>query len=412
MSSAFTILLVDDNAEVARAIGFAFECAGHRLESAAGPEEAYSRLALGHYDAILLDLNFTAGRTTGDEGFACLSRILTDDPRAAVVVITAHSGVRIAVAAMRAGALDFVMKPWRNADLVSRVEAAIAQRSRPVPTATGKGAVSNSASAHRLLGDSAAMLRARDLIRRIGPTSASVTVSGPAGSGRSLAALSLHEASVRVEQGLLTIDVRDTLAWDQMSDSTGTIVLRHPDQLDEIAQMRLLDRLPAQARPIAIVGRASALTPRLRSRIGTIDLALPPLVERGEDSLLLARHFARAAAERHGRDTPVFTASAEAIILATHWADEVRGLEQAVERAILLDEDGVIDAAALTPELAETLAPSASDPAVLVDLRLWDSERVMIEAALRHHGHNISQAAAALGLSRPALYRRMARHGL
>jgi len=410
MSSGFTILLVDDNAEVARAIGFAVECAGHRLEIASSPEEAYSRLALGQYDAILLDLNFTVGQTAGDEGFACLSRILADDPRAAVVVITAHSGVRIAVAAMRAGALDFVMKPWRNADLVSRIEAAIAQRSRPVPVTAATEAPAGAPAGRRLLGDSTAMVGARDLIRRIGPTSAGVAVSGPPGSGRSFVALLLHETSAMRE--FLAIDARDTPAWDRMAGWAGTIVLRHPDQLDEIAQIRLLDRLPAQARPIAIVGNAAALTPRLRSRIGTIDLVLPPLAERGEDALLLARHFVRAAAERHGRSPPTFTASAEAAILATRWTDEVRGLEQAVERAVLLDEDHVLDAAALMPISAQTPAPAAPDMAMPPDLRLWDSERVMIEAALRHHGHNISQAAATLGLSRPALYRRMARYGL
>lgn len=410
MSSELVILLVDDNAEVARAIGFALECAGHRLETAANPEEAYSRLALGHYDAILLDLNFTAGHTAGDEGFACLSRILADDPRAAVVVLTAHSGVRIAVAAMRAGALDFVMKPWRNADLVSRVEAAVAQRSRPAAIASE--ATSGPAAGRLLLGDSAVMVRVRDLIRRIGPTRASIAISGPPGSGRSLAARSLHETSTGVETGLLTIDARDPLAWDRMRGWAGTIALRHPDQLDEIAQIRLLDHLPVQARLMAIVERTPALTPRLRSRIGTIDLALPPLDERGEDALLLARHFARVASERHRRALPILTASAEAAILATRWADEVRGLEQAIERAVLLDEAGMIDATALTPARVAATAYATSDPAASPDLHLRDSERVVIEAALRHHGHNISQAALTLGLSRPALYRRMARYGL
>ncbi|RZM05701.1 MAG: response regulator, partial [Sphingomonas sp.] len=116
MSSGYRILLVDDNRQIAQAVTLAFDCAGHRVDTAVAPQEAFSLLAQYRYDAILLDLNFTQGQTSGEEGFACLARIVADDPTAAVVVITAHSGIRIAVAAMQAGASDFVMKPWRNAD--------------------------------------------------------------------------------------------------------------------------------------------------------------------------------------------------------------------------------------------------------------------------------------------------------
>ena len=368
-------------------------------------------MARRRYDAILLDLNFTQGQTSGVEGFACLARILADDPAAAVVVITAHSGVRIAVAAMQTGALDFVMKPWRNADLIARVEAAIAKRLRVgAPLEAGPQIV---AGQPRLLGESSAIVEARAIIRKIAPTRASVLITGPSGAGRSLAAQLIHEGSPFADDPATMIDTRDPDAWERIGGATGTLILRYPDELDEVTQDRLLDRLPAQSRRIAVVEAPARLTSRLRNAVGTIELALPPLSARGNDALLLARHFAWMAAERHDKPVPLLTASAESVILSIRWQDDVRGLAQAVERAVLLDEIGAIDGAALATRLVQEVAATASTaPIAPLDVSLWDSERVMIEAALRHHGHNVSKAAAALGLSRPALYRRMTRYGL
>jgi len=406
VSSGAAILLVDDNPQIASAIALAFDCAGYALDVAGGPEEAFSMLARRRYDGILLDLNFTQGQTSGTEGFACLARIIANDPAAAIVVITAHSGIRIAVAAMQAGAMDFVMKPWRNADLIARVEAAIAKRARPTePGAAGFR------TTHRLLGDSPPIAAARDLIRRIAPTTASVLIVGPPGSGRSLAAALIHDGSPHADDVPVTVDVRDDAAWTSIDGATGTLILRDADQIDEVAQARLLGRLADDARLIAIAEDADRLSSRLRARLGTIVLPLPSLAVRGADALLLARHFVRMAAERHDKPIPPFTASAEALILAHRWTDEVRGLAQAIERAVLLDDDGVIDASALTPKLVQEMAVTAPDPAAPLDVSLSESERVMIEAALRQHHHNVSHAAAALGLSRQALYRRMTRYG-
>ncbi|MEH3104711.1 MAG: response regulator [Sphingomonas phyllosphaerae] len=397
---SLSILLVDDNPAVARALEIAFSIAGHRLDTAVTPADACSRLAERRVDAILLDMNFTPGRSDGDEGLACLSRLLADDPGACVVVITAHSGIRIAVAAMQAGARDFVMKPWRNAELIAKVEAAVA-RGRVASRAAS--AVSPMAPV-RLLGESAAIERLRAQVRRFGPSGAGVAVTGASGSGRMLTALALHAASGDADAPL-RIDVRDGEAWARLDTRPATVILRHVDLLDPVAQARLLDRLPAATRCIAIVDSAALLSPALRRRIATVDIAVPPLSARDGDAVLLARHFARLAAERFGRPGMALSNAAEAAIAATYWPDEVRGLALAVERAVLLSEGETIDAAALAlPETAAAIAADTFD--------LDDAERTMIEAALRRHRHNVSHAAAALGLSRGALYRRMARYGL
>lgn len=400
-----SILLVDDNPAVAGAMDIAFRMAGHRVATAAGLQDAYSRLAAGRYDAILLDLNFTAGRSDGAEGLEGLARIVADDPAACVVVLTAHSGIRIAVAAMQAGARDFAMKPWRNAELIAKVEAAVARGTRPPALSPSEPA---SGAPARLLGESAAMRRLRDLVRRVGPVNAGVAVTGRSGTGRSLVALAIHAASRDADTPPLRLDLRDADAWAGLDAATGTAILRHPDRIDAIAQARLLDRLPPALRCIAIVDDVADLSPALRRRLATVEVAVPSLHEREGDAVLLARHFAHVAADRFGRAPVRLSEAAEAAVATTIWPDEVRGLALAVERAVLLAEGDTIDAAALVP--ATAAMPADADGEGGFDLT--GAERAMIEAALREHRHNVTHAAAALGLSRGALYRRMARHGL
>jgi len=410
VSSALSILLVDDNPHVAESLGLAIRLAGHALDRADGPEEALSRLAARRYDAVLLDLNYGAGRTDGEEGLALLSRILADDPGARVVVVTAHSGIRIAVEAMRAGARDFVMKPWRNADLLAKLQAAAVApgdvHGRPVASAAG-----SMEEPVRLIGESAAMVRMRDLVRRVGPTSAGVVVTGLPGTGRNLVAAALHAASTHAGGPMTRIDLRDPEAWARMGEGVDTLVLRHPDRLGAVEQVRLLDRLPSTARVIAVAAEASAIVPALARRIAAVEIALPPLGQRGEDVLLLLRHFLRLAAGRHDRPVPRLTPAAEAAVLGASWPDQVRGLAAAAERAVLLGEGDAVDVALLVPSAVPVLSPAIHDAATS-RFDLEETERGVIEAALREHHHNITHAASALGLSRGALYRRMERHGL
>jgi len=408
-ASGADILLIDDNADVARAMAIACRIAGHRIEVATSPEEALSRLAIQRFDAILLDLNFSPGQTDGREGMALLVRILANAPDARVVVITAHSGVRIAVAAMQAGASDFVMKPWRNVELIAKIEAAIARP--PKPAAAPRRAADLRAESVHILGESPAIQRLRTLVQRIGPTEASVAVTGPAGSGRGLVAAALHAALLRVATPPAIVDLADSMAWERLTDPETTLILRHADGLDAVMQGRLLERLAPGARSgariIAILDNPASLTAPLRARIATIEIAVPPLADRGDDALILARHFARLAALRHGRPAPRFSPAAEALLARRAWPDEVRGLAQSVERAVLLADGSVIEATAIAPPVT-----SATGSQSIVRFDLADSEKAMIVAALREHRHNVTHAAAALGLTRGALYRRMERYGL
>ncbi|MDQ1155680.1 DNA-binding NtrC family response regulator [Sphingomonas sp. SORGH_AS 950] len=404
LSSPWTILLVEDDPVVAGATDILFRLAGHRLDIAADPQAAYSLLARRRYDAILLDMNFTAGRTNGEEGLSCIARIMAEDPDARIIVITAHSGIRIAVAAMQAGARDFLMKPWRKDDLLAKCTAAIGARG---PAASPS--VDRSGGGLLLLGNSVAMESMRATIRRVGPTVANICVTGRSGSGRTLAALAVHTASREADRPPQRIDLRDPDQWPSLDGAHGTLLLRHPERLDAVAQARLLDRLSPGLRCISVADGLGSLTPALHRRLCTLEIAVPPLQARRDDAVVLARHFAQVAAEAYGHASVRLTPAAEAVLAATDWPDEVRGLAAAVERAVLLSDDGVIDAAALRP--VGPLSPSVATDAAPA-FRLEDAERSMIEAALKEHRHNISRAASALGISRGTLYRRMAQHGL
>lgn len=396
-------MLVEDDAVVARTTEILFRLAGHRLDVAADPNAAFSLLARRRYDLILLDMNFAAGRSNGEEGLACIARIMADDPGARVIVITAHSGIRIAVAAMQAGARDFLMKPWRKDDLLAKCAAVMDRHA----TASAASARAAGGGASAILGESAAIGEVRALVRRVGPTVANVCITGRSGSGRMLIANTVHAASPDAGTDLPRIDLRDADHWRLLNDARGAVLLRHPDQLDAVTQARLLDRLAPGLRCIGIADSIEPLVPPLRRRLCTIEIAVPPLSGRRDDAVLLARHFAALASETYGRADVRLTPAAEAVIAVTDWTDEVRGLAAAIERAVLLSDDGMIDAAAIHP--TETRRDRAVDaPAFGLD----DAEKLMIEAALKEHRHNISRAAAALGISRGTLYRRMAQHGL
>ncbi len=405
LSSSWNILLIEDDPVVARTTDILFRLAGHRLDLAANPGAAYSLLARRRYDVILLDMNFTAGRSNGEEGLACLARIMADDPAARIIVITAHSGIRIAVAAMQAGARDFLMKPWRKDDLLAKCAAVIGQRAAPGAPPAPRPA--NDGGGTALLGDSPAMAEVRAMIRRVGPTVANIGVTGRSGAGRTMVAMAVHAASGDAATQPVRIDLRDTEGWRALDGAQGTVLLRHPDRLDAVAQERLLDRLLPGLRCISVGDSMDSLSPALRRRLCTLEIAVPPLAARREDAVILARHFAQIGGETYGRASVRLTPAAEAIITATDWPDEVRGLAAAIERAVLLSDDGVIDVAAVRPVTATPSTPATS-PA----FRLDDAERLMIEAALKQHRHNISRAADALGISRGTLYRRMAQHGL
>lgn len=409
-SESPVILVIEDDADVAKAARLLLERHGMTVAVAADPAAAWVHLAHRPADVILLDLNFTRGRTTGEEGFAMLDRLIAADRLAVVIVVTGHSGIAVAVKAMRQGATDFVIKPWSNERLLATIERGVALR-RAKLDAASVPPIDESL----LLGESAAITRIRDLVARVAPTDASVLLRGATGTGKTLIALLLHRGSARADGPFVTLHAETaddaTLSAQTTAARNGTLVIDHVDRLPRGLQTELGARtdgirLIATSR-LDRVGLRAAVGEDLLYRLGTIEIELPPLAAREGDALLLARHFRAVFEQRHAKPARAFSDASAKAIAQAGWPDNVRELRLVMERAVLLDTD---DALGLD-DFASPVAPAAGG-ALQPARSLAQSEQAMIEAALKRHAFNVSRAATELGLTRAALYRRMARYGL
>ncbi|MBE7218563.1 MAG: response regulator, partial [Caulobacteraceae bacterium] len=278
------VLVVEDDADVRAAAVLLLRRHGFTPHEAETPAQALALAAERPLDAVLLDLNFRRGATGGEEGLACLADLRLAAPGAEVVVVTAHSGVAMAVAAVRAGAADFVTKPWSNRRLVETLQAAVA-RGR----AARHGRVA--APGEAWLGASAAAAQVRARIARIGPLNAPVLAHGPAGAGKSLVSRLLHAASPRAGERLREVDleaegVEAGIAALGAAD-LGTAVLARPEALPASGRPALLAALarPGGPRVVALSVHGPAalqaqLGGELAYRLAALDIEAPPLRRR------------------------------------------------------------------------------------------------------------------------------------
>jgi DNA-binding NtrC family response regulator len=448
-------VVVDDDPDIALAARLALRHMFERVETLTSPAELVPLLKKETPDAILLDLNFERGATDGREGLSFLGKIMKVDPDAAVVIITAHGAVSVAVEAIKAGASDFVAKPWSNERLAATVRSAAALRRSRIDARIERGRASELAPSAEtpLLGQSEAMQRVRTLIDRAGPTDANVLILGENGTGKEIVAREIHRFSRRSEHPMVSVDLGATAETLFESELFGHVKgaftgaegdrmgrLKAADQstlfLDEIGnlplhlQPKLLTALeqreivPVGAnKPIPIDVRVVAATnaspdsladeKRFRQdllfRLNTIEITLPSLRERRDDVPILLDHYLGLYARKYDkpqRDLPQHVLD---VLIRHDWPGNVRALRHAAERAVIMaDGDRYrLDDFPL-PQRSET----ASLSAVGDSLNLDQLEKQMIERALRMHHFNVSLAASELGLSRGALYRRMEKHGL
>ncbi len=457
------ILIVDDDEDILTAGKLLLKREFSYVQGCNDPSQIPNLLSANRFDAILLDMNFSPGESSGEQGFVWLQRILELDPDAVVIMITAHGSMDLAIEAMKLGATDFVAKPWQNEKVVATLSAAVKLRASRDEAASLKRrnralASASGNSEQALMGHSAAIRDVLSLIDRSAPTDANILIMGENGTGKELAARLLHQRSQRADNVFMSVDlgaVSETLFESELfghrkgaftganSDRVGRLEAANGGTLflDEIGniplhlQAKLLTVL--EQRQVTPVGSNKAIpidvrvvsatnVPRdqladesrfrqdLLFRLNTVELTLPPLRERREDIAEIATHYASLYARKYHKPSLSFSASALEAMQAYEWPGNVRALRHAVERAVILAENGRYEIADL--QLAD---PGATAPEPLAprqpasdDLNLERMEKRTIEAALKQHRYNISHAAKELGLTRAALYRRMEKHGL
>jgi len=453
------ILIADDDPSVLASLRLLLKQAGWSSHGVSSPAEALAWLDTHACDLVLQDMNFSR-QTSGEEGLALLRRIKELRPATPVVLITAWASIPLAVQGMKAGASDFVTKPWTNPQILQTVK-----------TARGLAAAAPGADAavpsreeldarydfDGLIGQHPRFLRVLDLAGRVSDTDASVLITGESGTGKELIAESLHRNSRRRQGPFVKVNlggVSSTLFESEMfghvkgafTDAKadrrgrfelahgGTIFLDEIGELDLAAQVKMLrvlqDRtyevlgssvtrtvdvrvVSATNRNLGEMVRGGGFREDLLYRLNLIALHMPPLRERAEDIPVLATRFVAAFAERHGREGLSLAPEALRWLQGLPWPGNVRQLRQWIERAVLVcrrDTLGPDDLAAA----AEMEAPGGGpDPLPPVGSMTMDEiEKAMILKSLRHHGGNVSRVAEALGLSRAALYRRFEKHGI
>ena len=457
MAETFDLaVVVDDDPDITLAARLALRGMFDRVETLTSPAELLPMLKRETPDVVLLDLNFERARTDGREGLDFLAKIMEIDPDSAVVIITAHGGVSIAVEAIKAGASDFVAKPWSNERLEATIRSAAALRRSRVDARMERGRATELAQTPEtpLLGKSPAMERVRVLIERAAPTDANVLILGENGTGKEIVAREIHRLSRRADKPMISIDLGATSeslfeselfghAKGAFTSAAGERIgrLKAADKstlfLDEIGnlplhlQPKLLTALeqrevvPVGAnKPIAIDVRVIAATnaspdqladeKRFRQdllfRLNTIEIELPPLRQRREDIALLLDHYLRSYERKYDRPERELPPALLQALVMHDWPGNVRALRHAAERAVIMAEGEYYRTDDFSLPRRGQQAAVAGD--ISDSLNLDQLEKQMIERALRMHHFNISLAASELGLSRGALYRRMEKHGL
>ena len=452
------ILIVDDNEDLLKAAKMHLKRHFAQVDIEKNPEAIPALMNNEDYDVILLDMNFTKDVSSGSEGYFWLEKILSLDPSAVVVLITAYGDVQMAVKAIKAGATDFVLKPWENEKLLATLFSAMRLReSRDViENLKIKNQEINQALNDRyseIIGQSGAMQKIFQTIDRVAKTDANVLILGENGTGKELIARAIHRNSSRKNENFAAVDlgsITETLFeselfghkkgafTDAKEDRAGRFELANGGTLflDEIGnlsmplQAKLLTVL--QNRKVSRVGsnkdtpidirlicatnmplydmvKENRFRQDLLYRINTIEIEVPPLRERFEDIPLLASHFLKHYAEKYEKNVNKISEGAITRMHKHPWPGNIRELQHSIERAVILS-----NASVLQPEDFNFTPSSAKEDGQLSleQYNLEEVEKLLIRKVLKKYNGNITQAASELGLTRSSLYRRLEKYGL
>ncbi len=454
------ILLVDDDSSVTASLALLLKQAGYCSQSASSPEEALKKLDLTEFSLIIQDMNFSRS-TTGEEGLALLAQIKARKPQVPVVLLTAWGSISLAVDGMKAGASDFVTKPWSNPQLLHSVETllglAAASKNFQAASLLKREEFDALYDFQSLIGKDPKFLKVLDVIGRVSATEASVLITGESGTGKELIAEALHRNSrrkqapfVKVNLGGISSSLFESEMFghvrgaftDARQDRKGRFELAHGGTifLDEIGELDLSSQVKMlrvlQDRTYEVLGSSTARTVNVRVisatnrnladlvsrgefredllyRLNLIAVHIPPLRDRLDDIPLLARHFLEGMKQVYRREDLELSAGALQWLKSQDWPGNIRQLKHLIERTMLISsksnlesEDFHLTAEMESPEPKKTMLPQAGS------MTLDEMEKAMIIQRLEQYSGNLSKVADALGLSRPALYRRLEKYGL
>ncbi len=446
------VLIADDQPDVLEALRLLLKGEGYQIELVSSPAGVLNAIDAREFDVVLIDLNYARDTTSGQEGLDLLSRIQAIDSTLPVVVMTAWSSVKVAVEAMRRGARDFIPKPWENERLVSiiRTQIELSRALRKGLRLEAENRLLRAVERPTLIAESPSMQPVLRVVANVGPSDANVLITGEPGTGKEVVAQTLHAISPRAPKPMVTVNagglpegvfeselfghVRGAFT-DAKVDRVGRFELADGSTLflDEIANItasqqakllrvlqtgelervgssrtrqvdvRIVSATNADLNAEVAAGRFRA---DLQFRLNTIEIHLPPLRDRREDIPLLASHFLGRHAQRYRKQLANFDPAAMQALLDHPWPGNIRELDHAIERAVLMAQGETVKAADLG------LRQSREGATRLEDMSLEEVEFSLIKKALSRFDGNVSHAAKALGLSRSALYRRLQRFGL
>ncbi|MDR0765603.1 MAG: sigma-54 dependent transcriptional regulator [Odoribacteraceae bacterium] len=440
------ILVIDDNEDVLLALNALLLPYVEKVKVSAYPEKIEHYQRSFRPDVILLDMNFRKDVVSGVEGFAWLEKILEVDPRAIVVFMTAYADTGKAVQAIKAGATDFISKPWENDKLLATLSAALKLKESRDEVETLKRQVTTLGNPPypEIIGESPAMQEIFSLVEKLSDTEANILILGENGTGKDLIARSIFYHSPRSREIFTAIDlgtIPDALFESELFGyekgaftdarkekpgrvevaSGGTLFLDEIGNLSLPVQAKLLTviekkqisrlgstrAIPVDVRFISATNvdiheavRRGTFRQDLLYRVNTIEVHVPPLRERGDDVILLAEHFLQKFARKYNKQARALSREARAKLLAYAWPGNARELQNVMERAVILSPDVTLKAGSITLQTFERGRDEER-------FNLEAIERDTVERAIRRCGGNMNKAAALLGITRYALYRKI-----
>jgi DNA-binding NtrC family response regulator len=446
------VLIADDQPDVLEALRLLLKGEGFEIETAASPPGVLQAVESKDFDAVLMDLNYTRDTTSGREGMELLTKLQEVDSTLPIIVMTAWGSVPSAVDAMRRGARDYIEKPWDNQRLVSllRTHVELGRALRESARLQSENRMLRRDGMPELIAQSRAMQPVLTLLDRIGPSEANVLITGEHGTGKEIIARWLHAASPRADKPLIIVNAgglsegvfeselfghvkgaftdakTDRVGYFELADG-GTLFLDEIGNMPPKQQAKLLrvlqtgefQRVGSSKQRRVDVRVISATNVDIRQqvaeghfredllyRLNTVEIHLPPLRDRPEDVAPLALHFVKRTAAKYAKKLSGIDREALQAMREHSWPGNIRELEHAIERAVLMS---------LGPQIRPEdlgLRGRGDGAARLEEMTLEDAEKYLIQKALARYQSNVSRAADALGLSRSALYRRLQQYDI